>query len=221
LFGGYGNADLADTWEYQMRVGEVKRHRATASVTMPYKSVSAVFDACFYLEDADGISGIKVVPTVMPPGIAPNKVACVNGVVQSGSDGECYIAGSAKAGSWLPENVRPVGLSNTSLGGGDFFYEHGPPAFGQMGVFGGAGLNNIGLLVRTFGRVTANDATSFYIADGSNVSVKVVVPSEVSVPAADSYVAVTGVSSCEKPAAHILRLLRVSRSEDIQVLKAP
>ena len=52
-------------------------------------------------------------------------------------------------------------------------------------------------------------------ADSSNVSVKVVVPSGVDVPTVNSYVAVTGISSCEKIGDVLHRLLRVRGTEDI------
>lgn len=53
--------------------------------------------------------------------------------------------------------VSPVGMVNRSIDGGDF----GDVASGrgQAGVSGGAGLNNVGLLIKITGKVTEKDDT--------------------------------------------------------------
>jgi hypothetical protein len=58
----------------------------------------------------------------------------------------------------LAPPISPVSLTNKNLGGGDFFYDPGTGA-GQIGVEDGVGVNNIGLLVKTCGTVTAVGAT--------------------------------------------------------------
>ncbi|MCX8053140.1 MAG: hypothetical protein N3B12_04980, partial [Armatimonadetes bacterium] len=60
------------------------------------------------------------------------------------------------------EEVRPLAMNNAAVGGGRL-NEHTP------GVEGGVGMNNIGLLIRTWGKVTFVDETNkfFYINDGS------------------------------------------------------
>ncbi len=88
------------------------------------------------------------------------------------------------------------------------------------------GLNNIGLLVCTTGRVTYVGATYFYIDDGSGVSdstdhaaVRVFAPG-LSLPALDDYVRVTGISSCFKASPDsddLCRLVRVRDQADIVV----
>jgi len=64
--------------------------------------------------------------------------------------------------------IRPVGMCLRNLGGRDFAVDPKVPTSGQVGVAGGAGLNNIGLLVKTWGKVTFVDTTNkfFYIDDG-------------------------------------------------------
>ena len=77
-------------------------------------------------------------------------------------------------------------MTNKALGGG---------ANGlQVGVEGGVGINTIGLLVRTTGRVGTKGSGWFMIDDGSGVSVKVYG----TVPSGTPYVTVTGASSCER-----------------------
>lgn len=98
--------------------------------------------------------------------------------------------------------IPPLAMNNATLGGGAL-NEYTP------GVEGGVGLNNIGLLVRSWGVVTYSDTIEkfFYINDGANlddgsgylgirVSYKDLASGNtVTPPAVDSFVAVTGISS--------------------------
>jgi len=70
----------------------------------------------------------------------------------------CTVA----AASVLAAVPEPLGINNKALGGGPL-NQYTP------GVAGGVGLNNIGLLVRTWGTVTYVDPGQqfFYIDDGS------------------------------------------------------
>lgn len=99
--------------------------------------------------------------------------------------------------------IPPLAMNNATLGGG---------ALNQYtpGVEGGIGLNNIGLLVRTWGIVTAPPNLSemcFYINDGSNlddgsgnigirVSYKDLASGvTINPPSQGDFVSVTGISS--------------------------
>jgi len=82
--------------------------------------------------------------------------------------------------------------------------------------------------VRTTGKVSAGDATSFYLDDGSmdlatleSVRPKVALPSGVPPPAVGSVVMVTGISSCEMVSGEVRRLLRLRGQSDIVVLMPP
>jgi hypothetical protein len=117
------------------------------------------------------------------------------------------------------EQPAPLGLSNRSLGGGDLGYSAGPPKLGQQGVKFGAGLNNIGLLVTVWGRVTeiedAQPSTWFKIDDGSGTPVKCIAPQGVTIDPAWQYVVVTGISSCERIGSGLHRVLRARKPGDI------
>ncbi|MCX6345747.1 MAG: hypothetical protein NT018_11850 [Armatimonadetes bacterium] len=83
-------------------------------------------------------------------------------------------------------------------------------------------MNNIGLLVRSWGRVTEIEPvtppalpTWFKIDDGSGVNVKCLIPSGVTLDQDWGYVVVTGILSCEKVGAELHRLLRVRVQSDI------
>lgn len=62
------------------------------------------------------------------------------------------------------DTIAPLSMSNRSLGGRDLNQY-------TFGVVGGVGPNNIGLLVKTWGKVTYVDTTAqyFYIDDGSHL----------------------------------------------------
>lgn len=127
--------------------------------------------------------------------------------------------------SAMAEVPAPLAVNNRAIGGG---------ALNQYtpGVEGGVGLNNIGLLIKTWGRVTAVDAVNkcFYIDDGSvlldgsgNVGVRVsydnLAPGNtINPPALDSFVSVTCISSTVVIADKIRPNLRPRRQADIEVV---
>lgn len=87
---------------------------------------------------------------------------------------------------------------------------------------GGAGLSNIGLLVKVWGRVVEIQSTEppalptwFRVDDGSGVLVKCLVPSGVAIDPEWEHVTVTGISSCETVEGNLTRLLRVRTQSDI------
>ena len=129
----------------------------------------------------------------------------------------------------MADTIQPLGITNKSLGGGDF----GDVANnkGQRGVDGGVGMNNIGLLVRTWGRVTHVDELQqiFYIDDGSGINDLLTVGAGVRVsysglatgnsftpPTEGQFVGVTGISSTFTDGTRILPLLRPRRQDDMQ-----
>ena len=109
--------------------------------------------------------------------------------------------------------AKPLGLNNKSLGGDDWHYDSETGA-GQKGIAGGSGLNNIGLLVRTTGRITAveprptDTPPCFWVNDGSGldsnqgICVTRSQPSDIQV---GDYVYVMGVSTCYKDSTGKLR----------------
>ena len=180
--------------------------------------ISAAWPDVFYIEADNRSAGMRVVKS--SHGLTEGERANVAGTVSTNPDGERYINASfvVKAGSG---NVKPLGMPNRSLGGGDWQYDGGTGK-GQKGVKDGSGLNNIGLLVTTWGDVVEIEEvtppalpTWFRIDDGSGVTVKYVVPSDVTIEDDWEYVVVTGVSSCEKVGDDLQRVLRVRDESDI------
>ncbi len=156
--------------------GEIGRLKATCrdgEVVALAGRVTAVFSDCIYLEDEDRTSGIRLRGYSTSEGlicIFASDGANSGLRIQTGTDGERELV-------YLPLTVTsvvyagvlaPLTLPNRSVGGGDFSY-CAATGRGQMGVCGGCGLNTVGLLVRTCGRVLEvnRDERCFYIDDGS------------------------------------------------------
>ncbi len=132
----------------------------------------------------------------------------------------CCLAAAVSA-----EVPEPLSVTNRALGGGDLNeYTHG--------VTNGVGLNNIGLLVRTWGKVTAVNETEkfFYIDDGSSlidstghlgvrVSYDNLAPGNtITPPLKDTYVLITGISSTFANGSNIHPNLRPRYQADIQTV---
>lgn len=131
--------------------------------------------------------------------------------------------GAVCAAGTVPD---PLVMPNKAVGGGPF---------GQYtpGVYGGTGLQNIGLLIKTWGKVTAPPDTTnkfFYIDDGSGlndtsgyvglrVSYANLAPGNtITPPSQNQYVVITGISSTTDLNGRIVPTLRPRRQSDITVL---
>lgn len=137
----------------------------------------------------------------------------------------CVFAASAAAA----DQIKPVYLSNSAIGGGDLNQY-------TKGVAGGIGVNNIGLLIRTYGKVTYVNTTSqfFYIDDGWGKTTTLPPPDNCTVagvrvsygglaagvpaitpPVVNTHVAVTGVVSTVMIGGLVYPNVRVRDSGDI------
>jgi len=167
-----------------------------------------------YVEDANRAAGIPLSSGYADwdGSLDVGSEVDVTGKVTQNADGELEIQVSSITAAADPSGavVKPVGMTNKSLGGGPFGL--------QAGVQYGVGLNNIGLLVTAWGKVTAwtidanNNDCSVFIDDGSNLTagetgslvthpgIEVAIPYELGVDpttfvADRTYLAVTGNSS--------------------------
>lgn len=209
------------TWTLQnpyaaVNLAQAKTLADNSQLTLSGQTITAAFTDYFYVEDDARSCGIRVDKTAH--GLTVGMRADISGTILTNTDGERYIlaAGASANGTGT---IAPLGLNNKSLGGGDWSVS-GSGA-GQKGVLGGQGVNNIGLLVRTCGRIMSSDSTGFYIEDGSALTpqVKVLVPSGTPTPPTGKYVMVTGVSSCYKIGNDLYRQVRVRNGQDIQTTK--
>jgi hypothetical protein len=137
----------------------------------------------------------------------------------------CVVAASAA----LSTEVDPIYVGNKSLGGGDLNQY-------TKGVAGGTGVNNIGLLIKTFGKVTYVNPTSqfFYIDDGWGNATTLPAPDSCTVrgvrvsygglaagvpaitpPLVNTYAAVTGIISTVMVNSLVQANVRPRRQDDI------
>ena len=200
------------------------------------KIVTAVFGDHFYVEESDRSMGIRVTPVEMPAGLAAGKTVDVGGTMATNSDGERHIVGASVYLNGTG-SVDPLALSNKAIGGGDWLYDPGSGAgqqglreyrfvkeLGQRVIVDVSGLNNIGSLVRSWGKVTYAGTGYYYIDDGSgldddsgHIGVKVEATG-LTIPPENSYVVVTGISSCYRSAGELYRLVRIPGQDDIAVV---
>ena len=177
--------------------------------------VSASLPDYFYIEASDRSTGIRV--DSLGYALSAGMEADIAGRVRTNSDGERYVDAATALQDGMG-NIEPMLMISRGLGGGDWAY-NGSAGAGQKGVFGGAGLNNIGLLVNVVGRVMFADTGNgyFYLDDGSalddgsgHLGVKTLgtVPVGEGQDPVGKYVKVIGISSCYMPGSDLLRMIR-------------
>ncbi len=148
-----------------------------------------------------------------PPDLLAGAFCTAAGLLTT-QDGMRILTDSELRAYYTGASPEPISISQKAMGGSSL------NAF-LPGVTGGVGLYNIGMLVRTTGRVTSAGADFFYCDDGSGLTgpsgeqgVKVLLDS--APPAASSFVAVTGIIETEASAGIVRLVLRVRTPSDIQ-----
>ncbi|MDO8588602.1 MAG: hypothetical protein Q7T82_16360 [Armatimonadota bacterium] len=188
-------------------IGSAKFNSNPGDVVSVPGYVSAVFDDCFYAQDALGTSGIRVTGSGQYPQVGEN-------VSVSGSldylQPDLTLVNSNWSPVGQPQQPRPRAVSGNNIGGGA---NHSL----QQPVEGGQGLSNTGLLVRMCGRFVKTSDTTFTLDDGSG-PVKCTVPNGIVLQPGWQYVCATGISSCENVGGVIRRLIRVREQADIVAL---
>ena len=207
-------------------ISDAKQLPDYTPVTVSGAAVSAVTDTdAFYLQQ-DGVSsspapmGILVL-NPYPYGYIQPRVGRrfeVAGLIQTWWDGERYID-AGYTFEWVTQdwtvNLGPVSMTNKSVGGGDWLYDPQTGA-GERGVTGGYGLNNVGALLRTWGKVIESLESAFVIDDGSGTPVRCErTVASVTIPSEGSQVVVTGISAFPAYEPAFARCILVSSSSDI------
>lgn len=180
-------------------LGQIRNAADGTRVSLVGKVVTAVFADAVYVEEDDRSAGLRITGT--PLLLRGDRVA-VSGTIGT-TNGERTLAADVTTilarGQTVP---KPLAIRGSALAGG-------------------VGLNNIGLLVRTAGRVTERDPGGawFRIDDGSIVArpmPKVVLPAGATAPADGAFVGVTGISACEVNGPTTDSVIRVRQSSDIR-----
>lgn len=174
-------------------------------------AVTAVFPNAFYIESDNRAFGIRV--EMEGYDLCTGMRTGVTGTMATNEHGERYI--NATKAPQLPGRsyVTPMGMSTRSLGGANLAYVQNTGA-GQLGIAGGIGLNNIGLLVKVWGALKRT-ADGCFLDDGSGRLVKLILPEGVAVDPEWNFLSVTGISSCERTGNEVHSVLRVCGLADI------
>lgn len=155
--------------------------------------VTAKFPGVFYAQSPDRLAGLCVVSWVS---VEVDNIVTVRGIMST-VQGERRLQASSVDIKPETSTLAPLGLPNRALGGG-------PLGYYVTGITGATGLNNIGLLIRSWGEVTHAGTGFFYIDDGSNLEdgsehKGVRIETTGVVPNVGNVVQVTGISSCYLP----------------------
>lgn len=210
-------------------IGDAKRTndgvRVTVSGVRATSNSTADFGDRLYVEQADRSSGIQVFHggALFYP-VAEGDEVRVTGTLTTTADGERALERVLVYPQAPNLPLRSVGLRIYAAGGSDL--REGTSLL-QRGV-GVPGLNNVGLLVRVWGRnlgtVTENtpsgSRTYLLIEDGSypgGGAIRVDTSRLIVIPTSQ-YVQVTGISSVENRSRSLIPVIRPRRQSDIQQL---
>ncbi len=163
-----------------------------------FKKITAVFDTCFYIEEPDRTRGIKVMGSTTR---SVGESVMLSGTLH-GSLGERCLVNIQELSAAPGTPLSPLMFRVSQLGG------RAPDDYTE-GLFGTAGLYNVGLLVRLCGRVTSHGTGWFYLNDGSGA---VRVHSDKTVADGDT-VGVTGVCTVDFAWAEI----RTRQQSDVMI----
>ena len=172
------------------------------------------FGDFFYIEEETRASGIRVSTPGGPiASLARGNRVNVIGTLGTTPAGERELTGPIVVIVSSRDPLLPLGMTNRGVGGGDL----GDPAagLGQYGVADGTGLNNIGLLIKSWGRVIETGKDYIVMDDGSSTPVRVSTAGMSKLPGVDDYITVVGISSIYKPGADRLRLVLPRTRGDI------
>ena len=164
-----------------------------AASTLTGLTVTYTAPDFFYVEEDNRTMGIRVEKS--DHGLEVGMRADIIGVMQTNTHRERYILASSATQSATPNNtgnIDPLGMNNLSLGGGDWQVSG---TAGQKGVTEGVGVNNIGLLVKVWGKFSKINNTTFQIDDGSGLNIRCTVPTGTVIDPNWEYVTVVGISS--------------------------
>lgn len=167
-----------------------------------------------YASQPDRASGIRLQPLADTSAVSPGARLTVTGTLDTTEAGERQIAGALLAVESTVSPLQALGMANTSLGGSSF----GVPDAGQPGATGHAGLNNVGLLVRCWGKMSSYDDGFLLLDDGSGAPVMVMMQNAPANPMPGAAIEVTGLSSLHNLGTAIAPLLIPRSQPDVRLL---
>lgn len=179
-------------------IGGLRTAHDSDYVAVAGKVISRKSTDAFWVQEPDRSSGIRVSGVTSA---AEGSRVNVSGWIESLPGGERSIAAPEVTGATPGPAPAPLGIANSSLCG--------------------TGLNNVGLLVRLWGRVTQSSSDSFVIDDGSVEGGVKIASGSLAEPPANHYVMITGIAGLEAAGTGNRAVLHVVRQTDIQDPDAP
>ncbi len=225
-------------YERPLALSSAKRSLSDGtSVSVGDLVVTAAFPSMLYAEFADRSGGTRIDTS---EAFALGQVINLSGAIKTDSTtGERYIE---PTGQWpdlaaVAPVPAPLGMTNYALGGGPLGLQEGvwdaAESVDTVGVWRwnqSIGRNNLGLLVRVWGKITCIDPAGayFYIDDGSGLydgtSQRTPYPLGVRIAfdgrsyAIGNYVTVKGISSCIRSmGGPVVRVVKPCTSSDIRM----
>lgn len=200
------------------KIGDIWAFDDSAPLSLSGKVVTACVGGAFWIEETDRSAALKV---FWPGAIARGRAVNVYGSLQGLTTQRVMFATVVEDLGVSPLTVFPVGMAQRSIGG-SAVNENTP------GISGGAGLYNIGMLVRVAGTVTYSnsddpDARYFILDDGSGLDdgnghagIKVICGT--ANPPTSGIVRVTGIIDTETVAGRIVPVILVRDPAEINPL---
>lgn len=197
-------------------LGASKNYPDGQNVSFVNAVVTRAFPGEFYIESQDRSAAIKVVSAIP---VQEGQVMTVTGAINH-DDIERYLQNPSITTTGT-SSIKPLCVPITALAGGT--------SARIQGASEGAGLNNVGMLVKVVGKIVAVDNPYIYVDDGTNVVdmdwgypetgavVQVNLPHDFH---AGQYVCVTGICTLNHPDMDwgFKRSVRIRSNADVQVL---
>lgn len=175
-----------------------------SEISVADAAVTAVYDGYFYVESLDRCAGIRVQGT----GVSLGDVLCVLGELGT-IEGERVLTCPIIRPSGMTAILRPLGTSTKDI---------------ERST--GTGITTAGLLLKTWGRVTAVDTGRFWVDDGSaaaddagHLGLRVDCSMLAEPPKTGDFAVVTGVLGSELSEGRTTPLLRPRTSDDMLFVK--
>jgi photosystem II stability/assembly factor-like uncharacterized protein len=186
-------------------VHQARQLPSGSAVQLEGKAVTARFDGYFYVQDLDRTPGVRI---VWSQSVSQGQMVDVYGTLRTTGGEREVVVISGSAHAMAPVQPWPHALNLRTMGGG--------PSGPVPGIAGAGGLNNVGLLIRAFGKTSDKNPANqeFYLDDGSGFKVRVYAPG-LQLPENGSYVTVTGISGAEGSAGNYVRVLRARAIETL------
>ena len=193
-------------------------HDLTACAGVHRCIVTLAFPWFFYVQEEDRSAGIRVQSTAHGQTVGSRISLLGTLMTTSYDERNIELAAVCPAGTG---SAVPLAMNGPAVGGGDWCPWEFPFTGGQRGITGAFGLNNIGLLIRTWGKVTQTAATGFLMDIGASQLVEVAAYDAWTVPEVGSLVMVTGACGCEKGSYGLRPVIYISGPADVKVLQNP